>query len=43
MEQELDANQKLIETFFEYDEMNEIIFSHQILYVEYKKNDIQFK
>ena len=42
MEQELDANHKLIETFYEYDEMNEIISSHQILYGEYKK-DIQFK
>ena len=34
MEQELDANHKLIELFYEYDEMNEIISSHQKLYGE---------
>ena len=34
MEQELDANHKLIETFYECDEMNKIISSHQILYGE---------
>ena len=34
MEQELDANHKLIETFYENDEMNEIISSHQKLYGE---------
>ena len=31
MEQELDANHKMIETFYEYDEMIENFFSHQIL------------